>query len=888
MSRVGFNVINSSYYGKTRQTGVWLSGLVLGLLLFAVTSYSSTGVAAVFPTPVETDACCLNEIPGLELTLAADQPTPQRTNTLQPAAAFTPVPSSTSIPLPPSGEWAINPDNAGSLEKLVEVKPARVGIPHEITWSPDGKRLAVSGNSGLALLNGETLELERVVETSGIYSRLTFNADGTLLAASGFTSGISQVWEVESGRVMQTFTGARGLSAISPDGKVIASLEEDPQYPESGESYQEVILRRFNMQTGEKIGETRGKAALAWWIGFMPEMTGMVFSPDGRTIQSVNTLGDIFLWNTADGRLLNTSFNNATRQRLSFGDCYSDDAGKTGFGVLCRVTYHDPPCTEDNVNCVFEVKGRYELGLWDTGQLRRLSNLVIRDPMETYTHVLIDRPANQAILVSDGQMEVWKFNQPAKSVNEISGDSLPDWMKRWQACEDCPAPLLALKPGSSTNLIAVSHMDRIELWDYAANRTIVTYTHPVQNVTSAAFGSVNGEPVLFSGLSGGSLERLNLKTDQSSAFKSEASSLPILHVASATDGKTLVIADKENLNWFSQATAGVVRQEIFHESDFFAANAETGLLNAGVSNYTEDGYYSGSTLSARDLVSGDIRWQQEVSASRAALSPDGLWLVSIRDADYRVFNALTGEEVLSLKISRDGLSPRAVAISPGGSLLGYSSYDGTFLLVDVNSGKVVTEVPVSPGINQITFHPSGCLLAAGDSDGAILIMETKTGRVISKFSAHTGSVKSLAFNPAGSLLLSTGDDGAARAWGQPGAQEWLLPAYTGKTCQFGEAPHPVTPTPTVPTATPVPATATPDPSILTRTLKLTSPKMTGSDVLHLQKRLYALGFTQVGTPDGIFGANTDQAVRSYQQNNGLEVDGIVGPATWGRLFSTAQ
>ena len=655
---------------KTRHTSVWFT---LTIFMLSVTSCTPAGGMAILPTPVETDACCLNEIPGLELTLAADLPTPQGTNTLQPAASSTSVPSPTSIPLPPSGDWAINPENAGSIEKLVEVKPARIGIPYEITWSPDGKRLAVSGNSGLALLNGETLELERELETSAIYARLTFNMDGTLLAASGFSSGVSQVWDVETGRVVQTFSGTRGLSAISPDGKVFASLEEDPQYPESGESYQEVILRRFNMQTGEKIGETRGKAALAWWIGFMPEMTGMVFSPDGRTIQSVNTLGDIFLWNTADGRLLNTSFNNATRQRLSFGDCFSDDTGKTGFGVLCRVTYHDPPCAEDDVNCVFEVKGRYELGLWDTGQLRRLSNLIIRDPMETYTHVLVDRPANQAIMVSDDRLEVWKFNQPAKSVNEISGDSLPNWMKRWQSCEDCPAPLLAVKPGSSNKLIAVSYMDRIELWNYAANQTVVAYDHPIQNVTSAAFGSVNGEPVLFSGLSSGSFEWLNLKTNRSSTFIRDFTSPKILHLASSPDEKTLVIADKGNLNWLSQATAGVVRQEIFHESDFFAANAETGLLIAGVSNYSEDGYYSGTTLSARDLVSGDIRWQQEVSASRAALSPDGLWLVSIKDADYRVFNALTGKEVLSLKISRDGLSPRAVALSPGGSLLGYSS-----------------------------------------------------------------------------------------------------------------------------------------------------------------------------------------------------------------------
>ena len=38
--------------------------------------------------------------------------------------------------------------------------------------------------------------------------------------------------------------------------------------------------------------------------------------------------------------------------------------------------------------------------------------------------------------------------------------------------------------------------------------------------------------------------------------------------------------------------------------------------------------------------------------------------------------------------------------------------------------------------------------------------------------------------------------------------------------------------------------------------------------------------------DGIFGPQTDTAVRQYQARAGLEVDGIVGPATWGSLFES--
>jgi peptidoglycan hydrolase-like protein with peptidoglycan-binding domain len=39
--------------------------------------------------------------------------------------------------------------------------------------------------------------------------------------------------------------------------------------------------------------------------------------------------------------------------------------------------------------------------------------------------------------------------------------------------------------------------------------------------------------------------------------------------------------------------------------------------------------------------------------------------------------------------------------------------------------------------------------------------------------------------------------------------------------------------------------------------------------------------------DGDFGSLTDSAVRDYQSSRGLEVDGIVEPATWGALQAGA-
>ena len=60
----------------------------------------------------------------------------------------------------------------------------------------------------------------------------------------------------------------------------------------------------------------------------------------------------------------------------------------------------------------------------------------------------------------------------------------------------------------------------------------------------------------------------------------------------------------------------------------------------------------------------------------------------------------------------------------------------------------------------------------------------------------------------------------------------------------------------------------------------------GEDVRKLQQALNSVGFNL--DVDGKFGAKTQSAVRSYQQKNGLAVDGIVGVNTWNSLSKVSQ
>lgn len=55
----------------------------------------------------------------------------------------------------------------------------------------------------------------------------------------------------------------------------------------------------------------------------------------------------------------------------------------------------------------------------------------------------------------------------------------------------------------------------------------------------------------------------------------------------------------------------------------------------------------------------------------------------------------------------------------------------------------------------------------------------------------------------------------------------------------------------------------------------------GTDVRMLQTLLTKAGYTV--TLDGIFGIKTYEAVKAYQADRGLTVDGVVGKATWSAL-----
>jgi peptidoglycan hydrolase-like protein with peptidoglycan-binding domain len=138
------------------------------------------------------------------------------------------------------------------------------------------------------------------------------------------------------------------------------------------------------------------------------------------------------------------------------------------------------------------------------------------------------------------------------------------------------------------------------------------------------------------------------------------------------------------------------------------------------------------------------------------------------------------------------------------------------------------------------------------------------------------------------LVFSLSTEGQAPTTAGSGKEVHAATSPTGPISATVGSQNIVTaPTPT-PTLAPVP---TRTPTTCPATIESGS---TGSLVISLQSKLNALyaqkafpdspyHFTYPLAKDGIFGPQTENAVKDFQTKKGIAVDGIVGPVTWHNL-----
>lgn len=153
-----------------------------------------------------------------------------------------------------------------------------VGKIRHTAFSPDGRRIALTHDDGLALLEADTGQLVWLA-TSEAARSLAVNRDGTRLAVGGADRRV-RIWDAETGTLMQTlpeYSGDPFAVVFHPDGTRIFCAGRDPG------------IHVWDVRTGDHLARLEGHTSYVF---------SLAISADGRTLVSGSGDQTVRFWDT--------------------------------------------------------------------------------------------------------------------------------------------------------------------------------------------------------------------------------------------------------------------------------------------------------------------------------------------------------------------------------------------------------------------------------------------------------------------------------------------------------------------------------------------------------------------------------------------------------------
>ena len=220
----------------------------------------------------------------------------------------------------------------------------------------------------------------------------------------------------------------------------------------------------------------------------------------------------------------------------------------------------------------------------------------------------------------------------------------------------------------------------------------------------------------------------------------------------------------------------------------------------------------------------------------------------------------------------DGLQPQSAPIGQTDSstnVTGFASSPTTQDTQEVERNLVPREEPIQPMAGGDTCDPNAQTIKKLSSGPLV----TRLQNLLAERGFNPGSADGIFGDNTDSAVKQFQQANSLSVDGVVGPNTWKA------LCASSPNPLPIPPIPPVP-PNPLPSTEC-DPTA--QTIKKLS---SGPLVTRLQNLLAERGFNS-GVADGIFGDNTEAAVKQFQQANNLIADGIVGPNTWQALCASA-
>lgn len=134
------------------------------------------------------------------------------------------------------------------------------------------------------------------------------------------------------------------------------------------------------------------------------------------------------------------------------------------------------------------------------------------------------------------------------------------------------------------------------------------------------------------------------------------------------------------------------------------------------------------------------------------------------DGTVRLWDIVAGEEILTFEPRSSGIN--LVKFSPDGLFVAAGNNDGVARVWSVNDSSRIAAF-AGGRMWAVDFSPDGQVLAVASQNQSIYLWEWASNKPPKQLTGHATGVRSLAFSPSGSILVSGDEEyeNTIRLWG---------------------------------------------------------------------------------------------------------------------------
>lgn len=322
--------------------------------------------------------------------------------------------------------------------------------------------------------------------------------------------------------------------------------------------------------------------------------------------------------------------------------------------------------------------------------------------------------------------------------------------------------VMALSPAWSSDgkRLASGAFDTVHVWDASTWTELARLEGHADAVTSVAF-SADGKSLAV-----GAADRAVRVYGVSGARRLDGHAGAVTALSFSPDGSTLA----------SGSLDGTVRRWAFPTMAGSLPIADVGAVASLA--WSPDGKSLATASPDKSLRLWDVAWGKPIGegggpgAYGVAFSADGKRVafaaigrvVIVRDV-------ASGKELARLVGHEAGVN--GVAWSADGALLATASADRTVRLWDGATYAQKGVLTASAPVVSVAMRPtatSGLAIAAGTTDGSVNLYSVSTSKLLMRIAAHADAVQALAFSPDGALLATGARDGTTELFSIPDGQ----------------------------------------------------------------------------------------------------------------------